>query len=89
MEIHISGNYTELDFPKFGASYLMIFMNYAHSKSKIFVYLQIVKRIYAENHSSFPCAHSNFVLFQVASFFLLICNPFYTAQQKPIVCSEW
>jgi len=32
MEIHISGNYTELDFYKFGTSYMMIFMSYAHSK---------------------------------------------------------
>jgi hypothetical protein len=32
MEIHVSGNYTELDFPKFGASYVMIFMSYARSK---------------------------------------------------------
>jgi len=89
MEVHVSGKYTEKDFPKFGSSYLMNCLSYIHiPKSKMFLCLQIFREIYAENHSSFPCVRSNFVLFQVASFFLLICNPFYTTQWKPIVCSE-
>jgi len=81
MEIHISGNYTERDFPKFEPSYSMVSMSCAHFlKSKIFVYLQIVRGIYAANPSPFPCVSSNFVLFQVASLFLLICSSFCTAQ---------
>ena len=81
MEIHMSGNHTEIDFPKFGASFLMIFISYTHFlKSKIFVYLQTFKRKYAENHSSFPFVRSNFVLFQVVSFSLPICSTFYMTQ---------